>query len=430
MRRPGFAPRLGAASRTTATATATAMPPLHPSRPPLRPAVLAGALLATTFAFGLAMTSFAAHAADLIVSTNDAKYQRVAGTDTFPADAPSDTLSVIDASVSPPKVVATVNVAATIAGPPQAVAITPDGTLAIVSAPNRYDRTEKKNVLESYLQVVDLAAQPPAVVARVELPHHPQAVAINRAGTLLLATTIGGTVSAFEIKDRKLLPAGELKISDKRLAGVSFTHDGSAALVALRDEQGVMVLDIDGAKVTTQRERVSTGIAPYVVDVSSDGRWAVVGNVGLAGLPGNVGRLAGDADTFTLVDVSKRPFRAVAHVSVPSLPEGIAISPDGRWIAVQSMDGSNLTADNPGRRPRGKLTLFELRDGRALQVGELPAGEAGQGVVFTADSRRILAQFNVEKQIAVYAVDGGRLTDTGTRLAFTGGPSSIRSMPR
>jgi len=268
------------------------------------------------------------------------------------------------------------------------------------------------------------------VTARVELPHHPQGIAVNRAGTLLLAATAGGTVSAFAIKGGTLAPLGELKLSDRRLAGISITPDGKAALVALRDEQGLMVLDIDGTKVSTQRERVSTGVAPYVVDVSSDGRWAVVGNVGLAGLPGNVGRLAGDADTFTLVDVSKRPFRAVQHVSVPSLPEGIAISPDGRWIAVQSMDGSNLTPDNPGRRARGRLTLFEVRDGRAVQSAELPAGEAGQGVVFSADGRHVLAQFNVEKQIAVYAVDGGRLADTGTRLAFTGGPSSIRSMPR
>jgi DNA-binding beta-propeller fold protein YncE len=323
-----------------------------------------------------------------------------------------------------------VDVAATIAGPPQAVAITPDGKLAVVSAPNRYDQAEKKNVLENYLQVVDLNARPARVTARIDVPAHPQGIAINRAGTLLLATTVAGTVLSFEIKDGQLRPTGELKLAERRLAGISFTHDGTAALVAMRDDQGLMVLDVEGTTVTTKRERVSTGVAPYVVDVSSDGRWAVVGNVGLAGLPGNAGRLAGDTDTFTLVDLSKRPFRAVQHVNVPSLPEGIALSPDGRWIAVQAMDGSNLTPDNPGRRPRGRLTLFSLDKGRAEPVAELPAGEAGQGVVFSADSRHVLAQFNVEKQIAVYAVNGGRLADTGERLSFSGGPSSIRSMPR
>lgn len=56
---------------------------------------------------------------------------------------------------------------------------------------------------------------------------------------------------------------------------------------------------------------------PYAVNVSSDGKWAVIGNVGLAELP-NPDRLYADADTFTLIDVSRRPFRAVQHVTVPS----------------------------------------------------------------------------------------------------------------
>jgi DNA-binding beta-propeller fold protein YncE len=369
-------------------------------------------------------------AADLIVSTNDAKYQRVAGADTFPPDPGPDTLDVIDASSFPPRVVARVEVVATIAGPPQAVAITPDGKLAIVSAPNRYDHAENKNILGRFLQLVDLEAKPPRVSGTVDLAHHPQGLAINRAGTLLLAATVGGTVAAFGIEGKALVPAGETVVGEKRLAGIAITPDGTAALVALRDEQGIVVLDIEGTKIGPKRERVSTGVAPYAIDVSSDGRWAVVGNVGLAGVPGDPGTLTGDADTVTLIDVSKRPFRAVQHLTVPSLPEGVAISPNGRWIAVQSMDGSNLAPANPGRRGRGRLLLFEIRGGAAVPVGDLPAGEAGQGVIFSADSRYVLAQFNVEKQIAVYAVNDGRLEDTGQRIAARGGPSSIRSMPR
>jgi DNA-binding beta-propeller fold protein YncE len=368
--------------------------------------------------------------ADLVVSTNDAKYQRVAGADTWPANAPPDTLDVIDASVFPPRVVATVEVEATIAGPPQAVAITPDGKLAIVSAPSRYEHATKQCVFGAYLQVVDLEARPARVVSKLELAHHPQGLAINRSGTLLLAATVGGTVAVFEIRGKSLAAAGDVVVGEKRLAGISITPDGRSAVVAMRDEQGLMVLDVDGMRVTTRRERVSTGVAPYSVDVSGDGRWAVVGNVGLAGLAGNAGVAAADADTATLVDISKRPFRAVRHFSVPSLPEGIAISPDGRWIAVQSMDGSNLPPSNPARRERGKVVLYEVRDGDVLHVDEQPGGEAGQGIVFSADSRHVLAQFNVEKEIAVYAIDGGRLRDTGHRITRPGGPSSIRSMPR
>lgn len=368
-------------------------------------------------------------AADLIVSGNDAKYVRVAGTDTFPEGVGPDTLSVLDASVFPPVVKATIEVQHTIAGPPQGVAITPDGRLAIVSGPNRYDRAEQKVVPENFLQVVDLAASPPRVVSRVDVGAHPQGLAINRDGDLLLAATVDGTVAVLAIDGDEVTLKDRLKVSAGRLSGVSFTHDGTAALVALRDEQGVVVLDVSDGDVSTTRERVSTGVGPYAVDVSSDGHWAVVGNAGLAALA-SPGRLYADADTFTLVDVSQRPFRAVQHVTVPAIPEGVAISPDGRWIAVQAMDGSNLPPDNPGHNARGRVVLFEIRDGQAVQTADLEGGEAAQGIVFSADSKTVLVQFNVEKQIAVYAVNEGSMRDTGERIPLSGGPVSLRSMPR
>ena len=382
-----------------------------------------------TLAVGAFTVTHTTRAADLIVSANDAKYVRLTGRDTFPEGIGPDTLTLIDASGFPPKVLATVEVQHTIAGPPQAVAITPNGRLAMVGAPNRYDRAEQKVVLENFLQVVDLAATPAGVVEKIELGAHPQGLAINREGTLLLAAMTNGAVAELGIDGNKVTLKDQLKIAERRLAGVSFTHDGRAALVALRDEQGLMVLDVNDGKVTTTRERVTTGVGPYSVDVSSDGKWAVVGNVGLAGLV-NPGRLYADADTFTLIDVSRRPFRAVQHVTVPSLPEGVALSPDGRWIAVQVMDGSNLLPDNPARKPRGRVLLFAIRNGEAVKVSDLPGGEAGQGIVFSADSKTVLVQFNVEKQIAIYSVEGGTLKDTGERIPVSGGPASLRSMPR
>jgi len=213
-------------------------------------------------------------------------------------------------------------------------------------------------------------------------------------------------------------------VGEKRLSGISFTHDGKAAIVALRDENGAAVLSVDGGKVTLTKERLSTGVNPYAVDVSSDGRWAVIGSTGIGG------RIVDDADVVTLVDVSKRPFRSVQQISVPSTPEGVAISPDGRWIVVQSMAGTNLLATDPGRQNVGKLTLYEIKDGWASKVNEVPGGEAAQGVVFSQDGRQVLLQMDVERALGVYAIKDGKLVDTGTRIALAAGPVSIRSMPR
>jgi hypothetical protein len=122
--------------------------------------------------------------ADLIVSANDGKYVRVLGRDTYPEGIGPDTLTLLDASRFPPEVKATVNVEHTIIGPPQAVAITPDGKLAIVGAPTRYDYAAKKVIFDTFLQVVDLESTPPKMSDKVEIGEHSQGLTINRAGTL------------------------------------------------------------------------------------------------------------------------------------------------------------------------------------------------------------------------------------------------------
>ena len=366
-----------------------------------------------------------AWAADLIVSAQDGKFVRVDGRATFPQPAPSDSLVVIDASQFPPVIKGTIEgLEHTVQGPPQAVAITPDGKLAIVAAPTRYDYAAKKELFDNFLQIVDLEASPPKLIAKLDVGAHTNGLTINREGTLLLAAGHDGNVKVLAIEGKNLRMLGDVKVGEKRLSGISFTHDGKAAIVALRDENGAAVLSVDGTTVKLTNERLSTGVNPYAVDVSSDGKWAVIGNTGVGA------RIVDDADVVTLVDVSRRPFRAVQQISVPSTPEGVAISPDGRYIVVQSMAGSNLTPNDPGRNKIGKLALFEIRDGVAVKVNEIPGAEAAQGLVFTQDNRYVLLQMDVERAIGVYALRDGKLVDTGERIKLAAGPVSIRSMPR
>jgi DNA-binding beta-propeller fold protein YncE len=391
-----------------------------------RSSIPAGVLLCVSI-----VVSPAALCADIIVSAQDGKFVRVDGRATFPEPAPSDSLVVIDASTFPPVIKGTVEgLEHTVQGPPQAVAVTPDGKLAIVAAPTRYDYAAKKEVFGNFVQVVDIEASPPRLIGKVDVGGHPNGLSINRDGTLLLAAAHDGTVKVLGIDGKNVKLLDQVKVGEKRLSGISFTHDGKAAIVAQRDENGAAVLSIDGTSVKLTTEKISTGVTPYAIDVSSDGKWAVIGNTGVTGMQGLVGRTVGDADVVTLVDVSKRPFRAVQQISVPSTPEGVAISPDGRWIAVSCMAGSNLTTDNAGRNKIGKLLLFEIKDGWANKVNEVAGAEAAQGVVFSQDSKQILLQMDVERAIAVFAVRDGKLVDTGERLKLAAGPVSIRSMPR
>jgi DNA-binding beta-propeller fold protein YncE len=386
----------------------------------LRSRIPAGLLLS----LGVA-TSPAALCADIIVSAQDGKFVRVDGRATFPEPAPSDSLVVIDASTFPPVIKGTVEgLEHTVQGPPQAVAVTPDGKLAVVAAPTRYDYAAKKEIFDNFVQVVDIEASPPKLIGKLDVGGHTNGLSINREGTLLLAAAHDGTVKVLGIDGKNVKLLDQVKVGEKRLSGISFTHDGKAAIVSLRDENGAAVLSVDGTSVKLTKERISTGVNPYAVDVSSDGKWAIIGNTGVGG------RIVADADVVTLIDVSARPFRAVQQISVPATPEGVAISPDGRWIAVSSMAGSGLTPADPGRNKIGKLALYEIKDGWATKVNEVPGGEAAQGVVFSQDGKQILLQMDVERAIGVFAVRDGKLVDTGERLKLAAGPVSIRSMPR
>jgi DNA-binding beta-propeller fold protein YncE len=372
-------------------------------------------------------------AADIIVSAQDGKFVRVDGRATFPQPAPSDSLVVIDAAQFPPVVKGMVEgLEHTVQGPPQAVAVTPDGKLAIVAAPSRYDYDAKKELLDNFVQVVDIEASPPKLIAKVDVGGHPNGLAINRDGTLLLAAALDGTVKVLSIAGKTVKMVGEVKVGEKRLSGIAFTHDGKHAIVAQRDENGAAVLTVDGTTVKLTNEKISTGVTPYAVDVSKTRR-QVGGNQQhrRQGMVGLVRRTAGDAD---IVTAGRRLAAAVSRRAMadfgPETARGVAISPDGRYIAVSSMAGSNLTPDNPGRNKLGKVSLFEIKDGAAVKVNEATGGEAAQGVVFTQDSRYLLLQMDVERALAVYAIRDGKLVDTGERIKLAAGPVSIRSMPR
>jgi len=46
---------------------------------------------------------------------------------------------------------------------------------------------------------------------------------------------------------------------------------------------------------------------------------------------------------------------------------------------------------------------------------------------FQRDGRAVVTRNMVEKHLIVFRFEGGRLTDTGQRIALKGGPASIRT---
>jgi DNA-binding beta-propeller fold protein YncE len=383
----------------------------------LRALLLCAALL---LAVGVAVAA----EAQLAVSANDSKVMLVNGVVRVVKSPPPDTATVIDLGTFPPRIVIELNVPASAVGPPLSVAVTPDESLALVTASMRVDPTDStKQAPHNRLTVIDLKASPPVVIAALETGRSPAGLSINRQGTLALVANRGdGTVSVFGISGKTVTPRGRVVIADEK-AGVShvaFTPDGKMALVTRDNDFFVSVLSVTDGKVEYTRRDLTAGIRPYGLDISPDGTVAAVANIG---------RNSGDNDTISLIDLKAAPPRVVETVTVGQTPAGILFSPDGKLLAVVVMNGSNKPRESPFHSPNGKLLLYRVSGTRLLPASAVWIGGWSQGVAFSSDSRTILVQNMVEREIWVFRWDGARAEDTGYRIKVSGGPAGIRTRP-
>lgn len=356
--------------------------------------------------------------ADIALSSNDSHTMLVNGAQVAPPEASADTLSVIDLAQTPPKVTDTIEVPGSVVGPPTAVAVSKDETFAIVTAATRADPAGTAGISpDNRLTVVDLTAKPPMAVQHLRAGAGAASVRISPDGTLaLVANRFAGTVSVFTINDRRLTPAGTVQVGPGSMpSGIAFSGDGKSALVTRYGDNQVMVLNIDGRNVTADPRPVTTGVAPYTIDTSPDGTLAAVSNMG---------RGDGDADTVSLIDLSARPFRTIHTQTVGRSPEGLRWTPDGRFLAVATQEGTTKPAGDPFLGERGRLSIYELADRRLRPVAEAPIGHWSQGIAFSRDSRTVLVQNMVERSIQVFRWDGAKLWP-GVTLDMGAGPAAI-----
>jgi DNA-binding beta-propeller fold protein YncE len=357
------------------------------------------------------------------VSSNDNKVMLDNGVvKVLPNPAP-DTATIIDLGVTPPKVVAEIPVPGMV-GPPMSVALTPDQGLALITSSMKVDPADATKTIPDNRLSVDLRPTPPAVIATLEAGAGAAGVSVNRQGTLaLVANRAAGTVSVFTIQGKTVAPAGLIRLGDDKSGPchVVFTPDGKTALVTRDGDSMISILAIDGTKVEYTKRDLSAGLRPYGIEISADGSVAVVANIGRGG---------GDNDTVSVIDLRATPIRVVETVTVGQTPEGIMLSPDGKLCAVQVMNGSNKPKDSPFYNPNGKLLLYRVDGTRLLPVAAAWIGRWAQGIAFSADSRTILVQNMVEREIQVLRWDGSTLADTGQGIKTNGRPSAIRIAPR
>lgn len=383
--------------------------------------------------------------AQLAVSANDGKVKLVNGVVQTVKDG-KDYVSIIDLKANPPKLLTEVEVPGSVAGPPTSVAVSPKEDIALVTSAEKVDPADgTKRVPNDKVTVLDLsearpslldrakgavtkapvAAPQPKILVTLTAGQGAAGVSFNKTGTLaLVANRSEGTVSVFTVAGKVVTAAGKVDLGNAKAgpSAVNFTPDGKQALVTLDGETAhkIAVLSVDGSKVEYTKRDINAGIRPYGMDITKAGDVAVVANIG---------RGQGDNDTISIIDMKLAPPRVVSTVTVGQTPEGIKLSPDGNYVAVTVMNGSNKPDNSPFYKANSLLQIWARTGTQLSKIAEAPIGKWCQGIAWSSNSKIVLAQCMVEEEITVFrfaGITGKSLTKAGT-IKVKGGPSGIRT---
>lgn len=300
-----------------------------------------------------------------------------------------DTLAVIPLDGDPRDwVAAEVPASNSVAGPPAAVDISPDGQFAIVietwtPRPEEGEaHTFSDLAFGTKITVVDLAdPTTPTVVQVVEGPLRPDSVRFNATGDLVAISynpAGAGTETPLILHTFENGQLGEgtaVTIPDwpagSRLIDMAW-HPTENTLALLDGSGGAqMIFARVMGDLTVERfgNAVDLERAPYRVFFTPDGRHVVVNGLywgpdiagfWIEGPVGSVSTIRMNAET--------REDGSVRHAFVDRIttgvsPEGLAVSPDGRWVATTNLERSYLPYDDDRITWWSSITLAQLDPG-------------------------------------------------------------------
>lgn len=301
-------------------------------------------------------------------------------------------------------------------GPPSAVAVSANRTLAIVSASSRIDPNDpNKFAPDNKLSIIDLTSSPVRVVQTIELDASPSSVAINPAGTMALAMhNADDSVTVLSISNRRVTVLEKLSMGKgSGPLAAAFNPDGHTVLISLPNGGRIGLFAVEGIRVKTPAIReMSAGIWPTAV--------SYCGSTGLA-VVSNYGKVTGDADTVSVLDVATATPRVVDTVTVGPSPEGVACSPDGRYAAASIQNMSTLANTNPFYSPYSMVVLLRIEGKRLHRIADAPFGAWAQGVGFLDDSRTLFAQSIVDRSMYLFRIEGDGLKVAAPPIVFRDG---------
>lgn len=285
-----------------------------------------------------------------------------------------------------------------VAGPPVAVAVTPDGRYAFVTetfTPRPEGPWENQTFADlsfgNRLQVFDLIdSTQPTLVQEITVAERPDSVSINADGSLLAVTFHpAGAGSETPIA---LIPFNNGQIGEpiyptipgfplgERLIHAEWHPSRNVLALANETAGEISFVEVVGTELRAWGNVVQAEKAPYMVRFTPDGRYAITNALywgsdvegrwteaprgSLLSIRLEAGTQADGSPRHALVS------RAITGVS----PEGIAISPNGRFVVTTNLERSYLPYDDDRITWFSSLTLLTLdpETGQLNRIADYP----------------------------------------------------------
>jgi DNA-binding beta-propeller fold protein YncE len=366
---------------------------------------------------GLSLVAMPA-TAQTVISANDGKQILVNGVQTVPAHPTADSISIFKFQRGAAHLTQTLHLPTSVIGPPASVAITPDGHYAIVSAARRVAADPTQIEPDDKVTVVSLTGKRARIVQRTQAGAGASGVAIAPDGkTVLIANRAEGTVSVFSFAKGRLTQTDKIDLGNDKAGPAMpvFYAKGSRALLTRDGDNLISVLAIDNGKVTLLPDSLSPGLRPYEISTAGDQHYAVTACIGGGGLTN---------DSLKLIDLSGDTPKVVDSVESGLTPEGVRMSPDGKYVAITVNNGSNAAPTAPNYHKDGRLQIWRIGNGKLVLAAEAPMGGWGQGVAWRKDGGALLVQSMRDKVLQTFVFDGKTLTH-GKDIAMPAGPAAI-----
>jgi DNA-binding beta-propeller fold protein YncE len=348
----------------------------------------------------------------------------------------ADTVKFLDVTDPlAPMSTASVPVQNSVTGPPTNVAVVRQHGLALVANAREWvalDGGTWTSVPGTTVTVINLAGTP-GVIATIQVGKQPSGIGVNPQGDLaLVANRADGTLSVLSIQGKTVaniatatlgppptVPEGGMPPASL-VAAVAFTPDGRRALVTRVPGNQVAIVDVDGSSVHYNGVDVEVGKDPYNVAVSPDGRIALTAD------NGSNGAADGIDDTVSVIDLEANPPVRTTQITVGDAPEGLAVSPDGKFAVVGILNGTIVNQSLPYYHSFGYVVGLAIDGKTVTKANSINVLGHPQGVVFSPDSQYVYVGNMLDQKISILKVAANALADTGQVVAVGGHPASMR----